>query len=87
MTIEELKAEADAIGYKLVKKSPPMPKLSKCKCGRRPHKWYTSKGMFFRCEHCDIEGNVGKNRRKAVEAWNKRMEKSDGSLYTEHGDS
>lgn len=37
MTFEELKAEADRQGYRLIKKYQPMPKLLKCPlCGRKP---------------------------------------------------
>jgi len=75
MTIEELKAEAKAQGYKLIKNTP-MPRPLPCTCGRRPGEWYSSdpKGVLYRCVYCYIDADVEPTRRKAIEAWNRRMQ-------------
>lgn len=77
MTVEELKAEADALGYNIVKK-PYMVQRVACTCGRkRPVTWYTTKGLYFECPDCGRVSDVGKTKNEAIELWNKAVLESD----------
>lgn len=73
MTYDELKAEAKAMGYNLIKKSAPMPKFLPCVCGnnRRYHWW--SSGPFYKCTKCGRKSPPAKGERAAREAWNKMI--------------
>ena len=75
MTLEELKEEAKAKGYKLIKASPYI-KLLPCKCGRkRLDQWFvTDGGTFFRCPNCGTRAPEGKTEREARKNWNFKME-------------
>lgn len=79
MTLEELKSEAKAQGYKLIKDNP-MPKLLPCVCGgKRREMWHkydmkTSEHyVCYRCQKCGKESEFARNERKAREAWNKMV--------------
>lgn len=87
MTLEELKAEAERQGYKLMKKPEPMPKIKPCPCGRkilsRLYTWDRRTGtgyILIRCPKCGCEGDWGKNEREARELWNweTEMEEQNG---------
>lgn len=77
MTLEELKAEAKAQGYKLMPIYPYI-KLSPCRCGRKkPEQWYRTDGsgtIFFMCPICDFAGPDCKTEREARKAWNAAVE-------------
>ena len=76
--LEDLKRLADELGYSLVKKQPPMPKLLPCKCGRkRIDEWrhYSSgfgSGYIRRCD-CGLRAEPGKTKREARENWNRMI--------------
>lgn len=80
MTLEELKAEAKAQGYKLVKNNP-RPKLLKCTCGGKDFsKWTRPKedGFSFEwkieCRECGKASGWADSERKAIEKWNEMIE-------------
>lgn len=75
MTLEELKAEAKAQGYKLMPIVPYI-KLAPCKCGKKyPGLWYRSGGgMFFKCKYCDLSAPDGNTEREARKNWNAMVE-------------
>lgn len=80
MTLEELKAEAKAQGYKLIKDNP-KPKLLKCTCGRKNFgKWTRPKedGFGFEwnieCRKCGKASGWADSERKAIEKWNEMIE-------------
>lgn len=77
MTIEELREEADALGYKLVKKTERIHMLPcTCGCNRREH-WYTYvKGkevVQLVCNKCG-RSVYGVNEQDAKRNWNKMIE-------------
>ena len=75
MTFEELKAEAERQGYKLVKKPIPLPKIQPCTCGRQKlETWYHDRGTFLRCPRCGKKGGIGKTDRETREKWNALFE-------------
>ena len=80
MTLEELKAEAKAQGYKLIKNNP-KPKLLKCTCGRKDFsRWTRPKedGVSFEwnieCRRCGKASGWADSERKAIEKWNDMIE-------------
>lgn len=85
MTYEELKAEAKAQGYNLVKIPPKVP-FMQCVCGRGRRSvglWHSPMGQFFKCDYCGFSGGYGKNERKAKIAWNQAIE----AAHKEKGDT
>lgn len=75
MTFEQLKEEANNLGYKLVKKSTYVP-LRKCSCGAKSsvrcyHTFYTK---YYQCIKCNLKGEEGGSYRVARENWNKAVE-------------
>jgi hypothetical protein len=75
MTLEELKLEAEKLGYSVVKKQQYI-KLSPCTCGqKKPRLWYRfGGGEFFRCPNCDFEAPAAKTKKQARLNWNKSVE-------------
>ena len=75
MTLEELKAEAKAQGYRLIKIQPYI-RIMPCKCGtkRINHWYYSNKGEFYKCPNCGLEAPLGKNDREARKLWNQMVE-------------
>lgn len=74
MTFEELKAEAAAQGYNLIKKQKYI-KLEKCPvCGKKPVVWFAAYGCKIAC--CDKEVYM-KNERQARMAWNEFVKGMD----------
>lgn len=69
MTYEELKNEANKMGYSLVKKKEYVPH-KKCKCGSRGSLWYDCTNgktvRFILCENCHIRTN---SYRSECNAW------------------
>lgn len=72
--LEDLKRLADELGYSLVKKQPPMPKLLPCKCGRKQiGEWVAvGKGYIRKCD-CGLKAEPGKTKREARENWNRMI--------------
>lgn len=81
MTFEELKAEADKLGYRLVKQSSPI-RLIPCTCGsNRRESWYTFDGLqFYRCSKCGKESPAGASCRDAKRKWNEMIMKEKEKL-------
>lgn len=77
MTYEELKIEANKMGYNLVKKKEYVPH-KRCKCGCRGSVWYDciygKASRFILCENCHIRTNSYTSERDAWEEWNKMQE-------------
>ena len=76
MTVEELKAEAKAMGYTLIKKQPPMEKFLPCTCGRnsRSRWWGVHKddAVIVECRGCGRRV-CAKNERELRQKWNAVM--------------
>lgn len=71
MTFEELKAEADRQGYKLIKKSQYI-KLERCpRCGKYPQQWCGKSGIFYSCHQYKSE--PCQSERTAKLAWNRMV--------------
>lgn len=76
MTLEELKAEAKELGYRLVPEKTPMPRLLPCSCGRkRIERWVNCEQdgpntLFYACPDCDKTSAPKPTEREAREAWN-----------------
>ena len=82
MTLEELKLEADKLGYSLVKKQKSI-KLLPCICGsERRTMWITTAGgikevqRILVCDKCGMKAPPGNTIQEAKENWNKMMEES-----------
>lgn len=74
MTIDELKAEAAAQGYSLIRKQPTV-KFKPCPCGRKyPAHWYGPDGVFYRCPNCDLTAAPAKTNQQAKINWNRMVE-------------
>lgn len=80
MTVEELRAEAKALGYNIIKIPPPKEKLLPCVCGctRRERWWGTHdyNQTIFRCRKCGREAS-GENERKARHNWNEMVRREE----------
>ena len=77
MTLEELKAEADKLGYNLVKKQV-YTKLLRCTCGCKPAQnmvWTGRKfvGYSYECKNCDYQSTPHKLKYKAKSNWNEMI--------------
>ena len=70
MTLDDLKIEADKLGYKLVKKSTREP-LIPCTCGANSRAlWFEgSKKLFYKCHGCGRKV-YGKNKTDLRRQWN-----------------
>ena len=81
MTYEELKTEADKLGYNLVKKNQYI-KFLPCTCGsNRRHtvfcvccEKYPDGGLLFECNKCGKSSPVGKHYADAKAKWNKMIQ-------------
>lgn len=81
MTLEELKAEAKAMGYRLIKDNP-KPKLLRCTCGKKDIGRWTrpSENDFcdyqwkMECRVCGKASEWADSERKAIEKWNEMIE-------------
>ena len=73
MTHEELKAEAKAQGYNLIRINKPE-RLLPCKCGcKRRSRWWTSNGnITLECLRCGFHV-YGRNEADARKNWNKAV--------------
>ncbi len=80
MTIEELRDEAKALGYKISKIPPPQEKLLPCVCGcTRRERWcgtHDYNRAIIRCPKCRREA-YGENERKARHNWNEMVRREE----------
>ena len=74
MTVEELRAEANALGYNIIKKPEPLPKIPPCSCGSGRRERWVGQASYNKeiilCPRCGKKA-FGKNEREARENWNK----------------
>lgn len=79
MTFDELKVEADKLGYQLIKKKTHI-KLLPCTCGyKRIKEWYdagfwVTDKYFYSCPRCEKKSPSAKTKRGARIAWNEMIE-------------
>ena len=77
MTVEELKAEAKKLGYKIIPIRNRV-KLLPCQCGRkRLQMWVdggSPGGFFYVCPRCGRASLTGKTVNGARKKWNKMVE-------------
>lgn len=75
MTYEELKIEANKMGYNLVKKKEYVPRKSCKKCGKRGLDCLAKRDgevvYFIKCEECKIHTSDHKSEADAWREWNK----------------
>ena len=73
MTLEELKLEADKLGYRIAPKSIYI-KWKPCACGsHRRREWIKGGehgGYFYECAECGLRTPIGKTKRQAKLNWN-----------------
>lgn len=76
MEFDELKKEADALGYRLVKKTE-YTKHLKCNCGGTGSVWYSTsgKGKVVKCRKCNKEAEYCATETLAWQSWNKMQSK------------
>ena len=76
LTVEDLKREAKALGYNLVKIRPPMEKFLPCKCGNtsRSRWWGTHDydAYIVECRRCGRRAQ-GRTERELRQQWNMMM--------------
>lgn len=78
LELKELKAEADKLGYRLVKKAEKI-KLLPCSCGckKKPTEWVKASsengGWFYKCDYCDKKSEVVATKIGAKRAWNRMI--------------
>lgn len=73
--IEELRARANELGYKLVKKKKYV-RFMKCLCGANSHSlWHSTKGygVCFKCNKCGLSGPFAKTEERAKVVWNEMI--------------
>ena len=85
MTVEELRAEAKAHGYYLIKIQPPKEKLLPCVCGCTRHaRWWGTHDYnktIFRCRKCGREAS-GRTEREARHNWNEMIKGEQKNEYS-----
>ena len=78
MTLDELKVEAEKLGYKLIKKSGRI-KMLPCICGSNKRtEWFDSgKGKtFYSCDRCGKKSPLSSTVNGAKRAWNEMIEET-----------
>jgi hypothetical protein len=71
MTLEELKAEADKFGYRLVEKQPYIP-FPSCKCTnyrKGLHRFEDNDGYYYECDICGCSSESARTVREAQLNW------------------
>lgn len=70
MTIEELRVEAEKLGYKL-KKIEKYDRFKPCVCGHnRRSTIYAGGGIYYECKICGLQSPPGKSEKEAKLRWN-----------------
>lgn len=77
MNIEELKTQANALGYNVSKKIT-YERLSPCKCGskRIASEIGLLRGKYYRCTKCGFQGTPAKTKYQAIANWNADLRQS-----------
>jgi len=80
MTIEEIRKEAEAIGYSITFSKKP-PNLLPCVCGckRRRH-WHSKDGLYLQCGTCYLKSKPGKTAYDVNTNWNNMILEKRGNL-------
>lgn len=80
MNLEELKLEAEKLGYKLIKK-PENIKLERCTCGGKPHEMFRidfgdsdDSGYIYTCPNCGLKSEAARTHIGAKREWNRMIE-------------
>ena len=83
MDISELKAEANALGYSIVKKIT-YEKVSKCHCSHSSRVYYGTNGRekYYYCNKCGYKGEPAKTKYQAIINWNRAT--SDIKRHSDH---
>lgn len=83
MNIQELKAEANRLGFSISKKIT-YEKVLPCQCGCRGLVGceITFRGKYYRCLKCGYKGETAKTKYQAIINWNKAVR--DTNLYQKH---
>ena len=68
MTLEELRSEANKLGYSLCKQIT-YDKLSNCQCGSKRIMWAVYP-KHYRCTKCGLKGQSAKTKYQAIINWN-----------------
>lgn len=79
MTLEELKVEAEKLGYTLTKKIK-YEKIEPCICGckRVNHiLTFTPRGSYYRCSKCGLKGETANTQYQARINWNNKVKQND----------
>ena len=73
--VKKLRKKADKLGYDLIKRAEPMPKLMKCVCGHNRRKTiYNQDGSFyFECMSCKFKSEPAKTNRQCRINWNEAV--------------
>lgn len=81
MNINELKAEANRLGFSLSKKIV-YEKVSRCCCGSKLVGCEISypRGKYYRCVKCGYESKPAKYKYQAITNWNKAVNDTDAYL-------
>lgn len=74
MTLEELRSEANKLGYSLCKKIT-YEKVSTCKCGskRIASELWLHHTKYYRCTNCGLKSQPAKTKYQAIINWNKAV--------------
>jgi Zn ribbon nucleic-acid-binding protein len=81
MTVEELKAEAKKLGYRIIPE-PERITLMPCPlCGKkRTEEWYEQGGLRFRqCANCGFKGGSGRTAKDAKAKWNDAVRRRENN--------
>lgn len=82
MTLKEVRAAADTLGYMAVKQN--YTKLIPCICGCDKRRRIQKNGSYYiECKKC-VRYSVGKNVYQAVDNWNEMMTKPKKIISDEH---
>ena len=78
MNINELKAEANRLGFSISKKIT-YEKISKCQCGsKRIASEIGMRSKYYRCTHCGYTSEPAKTKYEAIHNWNKATNDIEG---------
>lgn len=90
MTLEELKVEAEKLGYHLIKNSQKITLLPCPICGKKStHEWYNSltNKYFRRCKCCNNFGGYSRDTHNGAKlGWNAAVENYNKDRENGYGD-